>query len=112
MYIEKNQDQYPIGESFDRIPIPDSWLKRTGNYKVANHDPSIDTNKYHDWQLTLEDDILFFENKNKLVIEPINDHEAIIRCLGRNCHETIHFKTKNGQEFVEYAGLKYKKDTW
>ena len=111
MYIEKNEDQYPIGESFDKKPIPDTWLKRTGNYKVVNHDPLIDTNKYHDWQLTLEDDILFFKIKNKLVIEPINDHEAIILCLGRNCYETIHFKTKNGQEFIEYAGLKYKKDT-
>ena len=110
MYIEKAEDQYPIGETFEKKPVSDIWLKRTGNYKLINLDPSIDTNSYQDWQLMFEDDILFFKSKTKLVIEPINDHEAIILCLGRNCHETIYFKTKDGQEILEYAGLKYKKD--
>lgn len=110
MYIEKTEDQYPIGETFDKKPISDIWLKRVGNYKVTNYDPSIDTNIYHDWQIVFEDDILFFKSKNKLVIEPINDHEAIILCLGSKCHETIHFKTKDGHELLEYAGLKYKKN--
>ena len=43
------------------------------------------------------------------MIEPINDQEAIILCMGRNCHETVHFKIKDGQEILAYAGLEYKK---
>ena len=65
---------------------------------------------YHDGQIVYQDDILFLKTKTKLVIEPINDHEAIILCLGSKCHETIHFKTKDGHELLEYAGLKYKKN--
>ena len=109
MYIEKTQDQYPIGETFVKKPVSDIWRKRVGSYKVSNFDPEIDTNNYHDWQIMYEDDILFFKSKSKLVIEPINDHEAIIVCLGRNCRETVHFKTRDGQEILEYAGLAYKK---
>ena len=53
--------------------------------------------------------VLYFKTKKKLVIEPTNDQEDIILCLGRNCHKTVHFKTKDGQEILEYAGLEYKK---
>jgi hypothetical protein len=107
MYIEKTQDQYPIGVAFRKKPVSDIWRKRAGRYKVSNFDSEIDTNNYHDWQITYEDGILFFKFKNKLVIEPINDREAIILCLGRNCNETVHFKIREGQEILEYAGLEY-----
>jgi CubicO group peptidase (beta-lactamase class C family) len=107
MYIEKTEDQYPIGMAFVKKPVSDIWRKRVGSYKVVNFEPEIDTNIYQNWQIIYEDDILFFRSKTKLVIEPINDHEAIILCLGRNCRETVHFKTRDGQELLEYAGLEY-----
>ena len=98
-----------IGESFAKKPVSDIWRNRVGSYKVSNFDPEIDTNIYNDWQIMYEDDILFFESKSKLVIEPINDYEAIIVCLGRNCRETVYFKTRGGRELLEYAGLAYAK---
>jgi len=67
----------------------------------------IDINIYPDWQIMYEDDILFIKSKTKLVIDPINDQEAVILCLGRNCHETVYFKTRDVQELLEYAGLEY-----
>ena len=109
MYIEKTQDQYPIGETFEKKAVSDIWRMRVGRYKVSNFDSEIDTNIYHDWHIMYEDGILFFKSKNKLVIEPINDHEAIILCLGRNCRETVHFEIRDDLEILEYAGLDYKK---
>ena len=109
MSLEKTEDQYPIGIAFTKKPVPDIWRKRVGHYKVLNIDPSIDTENYKNWQIIYEDEILFFKTKAKLVIEPINDQEAIILCLGRNCHETVRFQAKDGQEVLEYAGLEYKR---
>jgi CubicO group peptidase (beta-lactamase class C family) len=109
MYIERLGDQYPIGEAFENKPVPDIWRERAGTYEVTNFDPAIDTNIYPNWQIIYEDGILFFKSKKKLVIEPVNDQEAIIFCLGRNCHETVHFKIRDGQEILKYAGLEYKK---
>ena len=109
MYIERLGDQYPIGEAFEKKPVPDIWRERTGTYEVTNFDPAIDTNIYPNGQIIYEDGILFFKFKKKLVIEPVNDREAIVLCLGRNCHETVHFMTKDGREVMQYAGLEYMK---
>jgi hypothetical protein len=101
MSLEKTEEQYPIGISFTKKSVPDIWRKRVGHYKVINIDPSIDTENYKNWQIIYEDGILYFKTKAKLVIEPINDQEAMILCLGRNCHETVHFQNKDGQEILE-----------
>ena len=44
-----------------------------------------------------------------LVIEPLNDYEAINLCFGRGAHETITFMMVDGEEVVEYSGYCWKK---
>ena len=109
IYIEKLEDRYPIGEAFEKKPVPDIWQKRAGTYEVINFDPAIDTNIHPNSQILYEDGILFFKSKKKLVIEPVNDREAVILCLGRSCRETVHIRNRDGQEVLQYAGLDYKK---
>ena len=107
MSLEKTGDQYPFGVAFEKKPAAEVWKNRVGKYRLLNHHSEMDVQKYPDWRITFEDGILILKAKKAYILEPVTDNEAIILCLGRNCHETVRFSIAHGQDKIEYAGLEY-----
>ncbi|KAF0216940.1 MAG: hypothetical protein FD174_3495 [Geobacteraceae bacterium] len=105
-----------VGERIQPVPIPEKWLQRTGEYKIANAgDDAVlfETLRLrHDAGLLLVDYSmpLFFNGTMSLAIAPLSDTEAVIYGLGRGMGETIRVVAIGGEELLYYSGYFLRKN--
>jgi hypothetical protein len=106
-----------LGEKIEPPPIPDAWLKRLGDYELANpgdYFPLIEK-----VNLRYEDNLLIvdittpmlggFAERWRAAMGPVSNTEAIILGLGRSMGETIHVVTKSGEERLLYSGCEFRR---
>jgi len=99
-----------IAEKIAPTPIPESWKKRAGEYRIANLGDDVPL--LEDIHLRFEDGMLlaeyavpfFIKGKVRYPLRPISDTEAIIAGLGRGMGETIRVVQVNGGEALRYSG--------
>jgi len=111
---------YLLGEKIEPSPVPEVWLKRTGEYRL------VDAGDYHPVferaQLKFEDHFLTLDVRIPLLgdygverlqfaIQPVSDNEAILLGLGRNMGETLRVVSDHGVERLHYSGLRFEKKT-
>ncbi|HSB05473.1 MAG TPA: serine hydrolase domain-containing protein [Thermodesulfobacteriota bacterium] len=108
--------RYLLGEKVEASPVPEVWLKRTGEYGLVdaeNYLPVIEKAqlKYEDSFLMLEVKIPILGDygieRLKFAIHPISDTEAILLGLGRNMGETIQVVNDHGVERLRYSGCEF-----
>jgi CubicO group peptidase (beta-lactamase class C family) len=105
-----------LGEKIETSPVPEAWLKRAGEYGLA--DPENYLSVIEKAQLKYEDSFLMLEvtspilgdygiERLKFAIHPISDTEAILLGLGRNMGETIQVVNDHGVERLRYSGCEF-----
>lgn len=100
------------GVGVQPVPISQAWKNRLGEYKLISEFPVADIQS---GGLALKEGFLVafakLESGQKLeyVLQPVNDHEAIIAGIGRSLGETVTVRaSEEGEEFA-YAGLIFRR---
>ncbi len=94
------------------------WANRVGSYKIINDDKD-NAGMIKDPEIKIENGFLVLETngipaanvnlKQKLILETINDSEAIVAGLGRGKGDTLSIKQKAGREVLYYSGYEMEK---
>ncbi len=104
-----------VGEKINTIPVPEKWLRRTGEYEIPNRgdDAVIIDNvrlRYDEGLLLVEYSApVFFGSTMSFALAPVSDTEAVIRGLGSGMGETIRVVTVDGGERLYFSGYLLKK---
>jgi CubicO group peptidase (beta-lactamase class C family) len=118
LVLTRDGKRHLLGEKIEPFPVPEVWLKRTGEYALVNaenYHPVIERA-----QLKVEDNFLTLDVRIPLLgdygverlqfaIQPVSDKEAILLGLGRNMGETIQAVTDHGVEKLRYSGVEFVK---
>jgi CubicO group peptidase (beta-lactamase class C family) len=107
-----------LGERIKLVPIPEKWVRRTGEYEIINRgDDAVLIDNVclrQDNGLLIVDYTmpLFLDGRMSNAITPLSDTEAITYGLGRNMGETIRVVNVGGEELLRYSGylLRKKRD--
>ncbi len=107
--------EFLIGEKIEPVPVPETWLKRTGTYVIDNL--GDDFLLLEDLDIRLDNGLLIadysmpvlFKETPGFGIEPVSDAEAVICGLGSGKGETIRAVSVNGQEELYYSGYLLRK---
>jgi len=107
-----------LGERIKLVPIPEKWVRRTGEYEIINRDDDavlIDNLclRQDNGLLIMDYTVpLFLDGRMGKAITPLSDTEAITYGLGRNMGETIRVVNVGGEELLRYSGylLRKKRD--
>lgn len=107
--------EFAIGERMRPVPVPTEWLKRTGEYVIAN--PGEDAILPEKVRLRAEGGFLFvdysipllFPGMMSFAVAPISDDEAVVRGFGRGMGETVRAVTGNGENMLSYSGYLLRK---
>jgi CubicO group peptidase (beta-lactamase class C family) len=107
--------EFPIGERMRPVPVPAQWLRRTGEYEIAN--PGEDAVLPEKVRLRAEGGFLFvdysipllFPGTVSFAVAPVSDAEAVIRGFGRGMGETVRAVTVNGENLLSYSGYLLRK---
>jgi hypothetical protein len=99
-----------IAEKIHAVPVPETWLKRVGEYRIDNR--GDDFLLIEDIHLRYEDGLLlaecavplFFKGRVRFPLKPVSDTEAVIAGLGRGLGETIRVIQVKGREALRYSG--------
>jgi len=103
------------GERIETVPIPESWLKRVGEYEIVN--AGADTVLVSGMRLRDDAGLLvvdyslpLFSNATMgVALAPLSDGEAVILGLGRGMGETIRVVRGDGGESLRYSGYLLRK---
>jgi len=104
-----------LGERIKLVPLPERWLKRTGEYEILNrgNDAVLIENvrlRQDNGLLILDYAMpLFVGGRMSVAITPLSDTEAIMYGLGRNMGETIRVVNVGGEEVLQYSGYLLRK---
>ncbi|MDA8428700.1 MAG: serine hydrolase [Geobacteraceae bacterium] len=104
-----------LGERIKLVPLPERWLKRTGEYEIINRgDDAVlieNVRLRQDSGLLILDYAmpLFIGGRMSVAITPLSDTEAIMYGLGRNMGETIRVEIVGGEEMLQYSGYLLKR---
>jgi CubicO group peptidase (beta-lactamase class C family) len=104
-----------LGEKIKTVPFPEKWLKRMGEYEIANRgdDAVIIDNvrlRYDDGFVLVEYSVpVFFGSTMSFALAPVSDTDAVIRGLGSGMGETIRVVTVDGGEMLYFSGYLLKK---
>lgn len=107
-----------LGERIKLVPIPEKWVRRTGEYEIINRDDDavlIDNLclRQDNGLLIMDYTVpLFLDGRMGKAITPLSDTEAITYGLGRNMGETIRVVNVGSEELLRYSGylLRKKRD--
>lgn len=107
-----------LGERIKLVPIPEKWVRRTGEYEIINRgdDAVLIDNlclRQDNGLLIMDYTVpLFLDGRMGKAITPLSDTEAITYGLGRNMGETIWVVNVGGEELLRYSGylLRKKRD--
>jgi CubicO group peptidase (beta-lactamase class C family) len=112
-----------LAERYVPVPIPAAWIGRLGNYELANLDPADWT---HDFAavglnmiskkvtLQIEGDVLVLRRTDgpyqaPHVVVPVSDTVGYMPGGGRNLAGSVKVVTVDGEEQVQFLGLRYKR---
>lgn len=106
------QDQgqrFLLGEKITPSPVPESWLRRVGEYKIVNADGDFLAGTLKKINLVYRNGFLIVKLSTRegtitAAIKPISDTEALYRGVGRGMQETIQVKKVDGQEQLMSSG--------
>jgi len=113
--IMTKQDGYKlvIGEKITALPLPNDWNALNGTYTIVN---PKELPQFISEQVVMQTkngfltlDIKAMNKKVQLVILPISATEGIVAGLGIGAGNTVTIKTGNGQQYILYSGLEFKK---
>jgi hypothetical protein len=99
-----------IGEKVPASEVPQTWLRRVGDYEVLNPDRKFPVTeprlKMRDGQLCMSYKMPRLSDKTiQVPLRPISDTEAIVLGVGRNRGETLRALTVDGKEALRYSGF-------
>jgi hypothetical protein len=101
-----------FGVKIQNYTIDDEWKKRVGDYALLNKGNDV----YYPEKISLEikEGLLYFKlrffNMNmKLILQTLNNNEAVNLGIGRYAMETIYVtKDDKGEEVLHYSGYEFK----
>jgi len=106
--------EFLLGEKIKPVPVPEKWLRRLGEYEIAN--PGDDVFVPDQIRLRCVDGLLLldyfvssWDSTQTFALSPVSDAEAIIHGLGRYMDETIRTVSINEQEMLSYSGYVLRK---
>lgn len=99
------------GTRLEPVPIPAAWKNRLGTYRYGGGDPFLAA-QIQSARVFEEDGLLLVElvagpESTRLAIGPVNDHEAIIRGLGRGRGGTVHARQDGADTVLLHAGMRF-----
>lgn len=99
------------GTRLDPVPIPGAWKNRLGTYRYGGGDPFLAA-QIQSARMFEEDGLLLVElvagpESTRLALAPVNDHEAIIRGLGRGRGETVHARQDGVDTVLLHVGMRF-----
>ena len=107
-----------VGEKIIPTPITTTWKSRTGSYEIIN--PTSGT-FYKDLELDIENGFLVVRfgvqlpyqddiaGNSQLVLQVVDDQNAIINGLGSDMGETLRVVHQDGDELLAWSGLLLRK---
>jgi CubicO group peptidase (beta-lactamase class C family) len=117
LVLERDGISAVVGEEIDgKAKIPPRWMKRVGRYRMVSAGDEFQL--FDDLlEIEVQDGILsgrltsdrFDIGTLNLILQPVNDGEALIRGLGRSGRETLFVRTVDGREALEYSGYVFRK---
>ncbi|MCI4667540.1 MAG: beta-lactamase family protein [Bacteroidia bacterium] len=107
------QGEVLLGVEENINPIPKNWKGFLGNYQASE---DLDEFFLSNISLEMEEGFLILKasvfgrkHKQSLGINPLNDVQGVILGLGRNSGDLIEIFEKDGEKFLHYSGLSWKK---
>ncbi len=101
-----------FGSPLVKKPIPSSWQEAVGKYVIINDNKAL-KEAYKSIRLVIKKDVItimmhVLGSQNNVMLEPLNDHEAITQGFGRNARETVRLK-KDSNTVITFQGMHMKK---
>lgn len=102
-----------IGEELRVVPIPETWRDAEGSYRVVNADPGWGFRRV---EAEIADGVpiarvdLFNGDRLELVLEPINEREAVVQGIGRNTGDTLTLRYEDGKPLIEATGYVFERE--
>lgn len=101
--------RYLFGAKVTVEPMPDTWERRAGSYKVINGDPGFPVESF---RLVNDAGTLYVEYKLpkisaqpvRIPISPVSHTEAVTLGLGRGRGETLRIEADGDRELIRYSG--------
>jgi len=109
LFIENNRDSSVAGIKIIKNEISQTWKNRIGKYYIMND--QSDYKLINDLELYLNNGFLIIKGKDftgstiRMLINPVNENEAVVEGIGRSTGYTITF---DGNKMF-FSGLKMKK---
>lgn len=99
------------GTRLDPVPIPPAWKQRLGTYRYDGSDPYLAA-QIQSARVFEEDGLLLVElsagtERTRLALAPVNDHEAILRGLGRGRGDTVYARQQGADTVLLHAGTRF-----
>lgn len=101
-----------IAQQVHPVEIPEAWRNRIGRYESEIPLAAVDLSN---GGIKEKSGFLIafgrIDNKHNLevVIEPVNDKEAIVKGVGRGFNERVYVEEENGREILRYSGIGFVK---
>ena len=113
--IHYNNGYWFSADKFGPKPLPDTWEKALGAYKIINPDPQGSPEEI---RLSHKEGVLELTSKNplwhsgtgKIYLTPISKTEAVTTGIGRNSGETMRLINIDGEKGLAFWGYKMKKE--
>lgn len=107
---EKDGQEILLGEKMPRVPVPEVWIRRAGEYDLVNPDADFPLTEPRVWYeqgtLGMSYRVPLLSDKTiRVPLMPISDTEAVILGLGRMRGETLRAIEVNGEERLRYSGF-------
>ena len=112
--IHYNNGYWFSADKFAPKPLPDTWEKALGAYKIINPDPQGSpgevrlSHKAGVLELTFKNP-LWHSGTGKFYLNPISEIEAVTTGIGRNSGETMQLINIDGEKGLTFWGYRMKK---
>lgn len=100
-----------LGTRLEPVSVADSWRQRVGRYRYAGNDPFL-AEQFKSVRLFEEAGLLLVEvdagaDSTRLALAPVDDHQAIIRGMGRGRGDTVRAERQGTQEVLTHSGMRF-----
>lgn len=104
-----------LGTRLDPLPFADRWRQRTGRYRYAGNDPFLAA-QFKSVRLFEEAGLLLVEvdagaDSTRVALAPVDDHQAIVRGLGRGRGDTVLAEQDGAQVVLTHSGMRFVRES-